>query len=132
MSIETLDWLDLPTKFWLYVIFAIVLIIALLSYILTGGYAFRYFKLIDNEKVAIRLLSLHLIISFLLGLGLPNNLLDQYEFFRKAYEENQMWIPFSMLTIIFIFIMLIGSIITYLSTLHIENEQKNHSRRHFD
>jgi hypothetical protein len=45
---------------------------------------------------------------------LPNNYLNEIDFFRSLYDQNDFWIPLSILILLFFFLILFGAIITVL------------------
>jgi hypothetical protein len=68
-----------------------------------------------NDPVKITLMCIHGFGSVILALLLPNNYLNEIDFVKKLYDENALWIPASMLILLFTLILSIGITFTLLS-----------------
>ena len=99
------------TKFGLFIFAAIVAILVLALYLLTGGFIFKYIKKIKSKDTQQFLYGFHLITSLLLALILPNNFLNNFNYFHNLFDKNTLWIPASMIGIFFILLIIIGIIL---------------------
>jgi cytosine/uracil/thiamine/allantoin permease len=95
----------------------LVCAVALVVYIvhkLTKGKTFQYFRYEMNRNVLSTLKLIHFFGASALAMLLPNNYLNEIDFFRSLYDQNDFWIPLSILILLFFFLILFGAIITVL------------------
>lgn len=100
------------TRFWVGMVFLLIAALAYLGNKLTRGYTIGYTRYKINERVKATLMGVHGFGSVILALMLPNNYLNEIEFIRTLFEENELWIAASILLLLFIFIILLGTIFT--------------------
>jgi hypothetical protein len=86
----------------------LILSLAFLFNKITGGYIFRYSEEVVPEKKARFLLGLQWIASLLSAVSLPNNFLSRIPYFRRLFEENELWIPVSMILILLLSLLFWG------------------------
>jgi hypothetical protein len=67
----------------------------------------------DNLKGA--LILIHGFVSVILAFILPNNYLNEISFIKELYEQNGLWIAFSILILTFLFLLIFGSLFTLLT-----------------
>jgi phosphatidylglycerophosphate synthase len=97
---------------WVSIIFVLIGGVVYLAIRLTSGGSTGYTHYAMSERLKLALVLVHGAASFLLALFLPNNYLNQYEFFRNLYVENDQWIAASMLTLLFLFFVAFGLILS--------------------
>lgn len=68
-----------------------------------------------NDRVKTALVVIQSAGSLLLAFILPNNYLNTFDSIRRMYEENQMWIPVSMIVLLLFFMALFGAVFTFLT-----------------
>ncbi len=90
---------------------AITILLIAIAFRLTKGIAFAYMnsKLSANAKSTI--IILHILISLVLAVSLPNNYLAEFPFIKTLYERNEWWIPLTMFILLLLSIVVIGVII---------------------
>ena len=91
------------------------LLVAALAYLgnrFTKGYTIGYinYKMSDRSKRT--LMYCHGIGSLILALALPNNYLNEIDFIKRLYEENELWIAASILILLFFFLIFFGTTFT--------------------
>lgn len=96
-----------------WILAALVLVflgIAVLINKITGGVIFSYLARVRSKDTSNFLLGFQWIFSALLALVLPNNFLDNIPFFQQLYTENEIWIPVSMVILLYTSLLIIGYI----------------------
>ena len=105
-------WIKPETKFWGGIVFLLIAALGYLANKATRGYAIGYFKYKISEGVKLTLIVVQGPGSLILALMLPNNYLNEIDSVRKLYEQNELWIAVTILTLLFTFIILFGTIFT--------------------
>jgi len=100
---------NLSTEFWLSLVLLLVFGIGYLSFKLSQRFVMRYLQTDLSAAIMTAVIVFHFVGSFVMGLILPNNFLIELDFFHWLYNQSELWIPVSMLALIFLFITTIGS-----------------------
>jgi hypothetical protein len=100
------------TKFWTFLVFLFVAALGYLGYKLTRGYSVGYLKSNINERWKGAFLLIQGFSSVTLALILPNNYLVDIDFIRRLYDENELWIPASIVTLLFLLLIVFGLLFT--------------------
>lgn len=103
------------TRLWVSVVALIVLGLGYLGFKLTRGFIGGYLKARIGDNVKSTLIGIHGFGSVILALMLPNNYLVELDFFRELYAQSELWIAASILTLLFIFLLLFGAVFTLLT-----------------
>jgi hypothetical protein len=103
------------TKFWVSTILLLIVALGYLSSIATKGLTSGYLKTRINDNLKNALVVIHGLGPLLIALILPNNYLNEIDFFQELYESNQLWIPISIVMLLLIFIILFGTVFTLLT-----------------
>jgi hypothetical protein len=82
---------------------------------LTKGYIAGYLRKAIPPRLKMTMFVFHGLGSLILALIAPNNYLVRITFFRDLYEQSGLWIPFSMLMLLFISVLVIGSLLSFLT-----------------
>lgn len=102
-----------------HVIVAVVVVMLLgLGYFgfkVTKGFIIGYMKANIGDNLKMTFLLIHGFGSFILAMILPNNYLNGIDFIRGIYEQNELWIGASIVTLLFIFLLLFGTLFTLLT-----------------
>ncbi|GAB2669186.1 hypothetical protein GCM10027036_23390 [Flavihumibacter cheonanensis] len=94
---------------WTLTIIALILIgIGLLLNKLTGGIIYSYCDKAKSKTTSNILIGIQWTTSILLAFILPNNILNNYIFFQKLYDDNELWIPLSMGVVLYTSLTTIG------------------------
>jgi hypothetical protein len=104
------------TRFWTGLVILFIVAMGYLSSKVTRGLTSGYLKAHIKENLKITLITIHGVGSFLLAMILPNNYLNEIDFFQQLYESNQLWIAASILILLFLFIILFGATFTLLTS----------------
>lgn len=89
-----------------------VLGLGYIGFRLTKGFIGGYLKADIGDEMKSTLLVIHGLGSLILALILPNNYLIDIDVLRDLYNESEIWIAASILTLLFVFILLFGTIFT--------------------
>ena len=100
------------TKFWLTIVIVFILGLLYLANKLTKGITIGYLKYKMNDRIKNALFFIHGSCSLILALALPNNYLNEISFFKRLYEENEIWIAVSILILLFSFVVIFGTMFT--------------------
>ena len=100
---------NLTADFWVSMVILLVSGLGYLSFKLSRGFVMNYLKADLSAALMTLVIVFHFVGSFIMGLILPNNVLVDIGFFQQLYNHNELWIPVSMLALIFLFITTIGS-----------------------
>ena len=100
---------NLTADFWVSMVILLVSGLGYLSFKLSRGFVMNYLKADLSAALMTLVIVFHFVGSFIMGLVLPNNVLVDIGFFQQLYNHNELWIPVSMLALIFLFITTIGS-----------------------
>lgn len=100
------------TKFWSGLVALFVLGLGYIGFRLTKGFIGGYLKADIGDEMKSTLLVIHGLGSLILALILPNNYLIDIDVLRDLYNESEIWIAASILTLLFVFILLFGTIFT--------------------
>lgn len=105
------------TKFWVVMVVLFILGLGYLANKLTRGITtgYIYYKMRDGVKNTLVLI--HGFGSLILALALPNNFLNEIDFIKILYEENELWIAGSILVLLLSFLILFGAIFTFFAKL---------------
>src|SRR5688500_10155875 len=109
--------LSIESKFWGTGVILLIIGLGYLANRLTKGFAIGYINYKMRAKRKRALVITHGLSSLVLALALPNNYLNEIDFFKSLFEENQFWIAGSILILLFFFIMLFGSALTTIVTI---------------
>ena len=82
----------------------------------TRGKIFAYLKGLNMSEGAI-FASLHIFLSILCALILPNNFLNKSDYINSLYRQYEFLIPLSMILILIISLILIGGLISLIRFL---------------
>jgi cell division protein FtsX len=69
----------------------------------------------EGTKKIIR--AIHVSASAIIALWLPNNYLNEIDFISNLYDQSDLWIPASMVILLFFFLTVFGIVITSLCKL---------------
>jgi len=105
-----------PVDYFFFIIKVAFWAVAGLAFILTKGYTLNYFYRTKSLSEFKSLLYIQTIISVGSALLIPNMVLDRYFYFHNLYERNQLWIPFSMLVILFVSLLLFGFLFDWITS----------------
>ena len=94
---------------WISLIIPLIVGLGYLSFKLSRRFVMNYLKADLSAALMTLVIVFHFLGSFIMGLVLPNNVLVDIGFFQRLYDYNELWIPVSMLALIFLFIATIGS-----------------------
>jgi hypothetical protein len=99
-----------------YLFIGITFLVILVSFIITKGLAIRYFGY-EHIKSSIRQTMglIHLAVSVVVAVYLPNNVLNHEDYFAKLYESNGLMIPITMVVIAFFLFTVIGIMISLIT-----------------
>jgi hypothetical protein len=103
------------TRFWASMVFLPVAALGYLGHRLTKGFAGGYSKANLGANLKGALFIIHGLSSLVLALILPNNYLVRIDFFRKLYQESELWIAVSILILLFMFLLAVGALFTILT-----------------
>lgn len=95
------------------IIIIISLIVSFFAIWLTRGICIGYLGRNISQSILFLLLCLHIIASLFIALILPNNFLTKYDFFKNLYAGDELWIPVSMATLMFLLFNVIGLFFTF-------------------
>lgn len=112
------------TRFWLSVVILIILGLGYLGFKLTKGFIGGYLKADIAHNLKITLLMIHGFLSLILALILPNNYLNDIDFIGNLYKQNELWIAFTVMILLFTFLLLFGSFFTLLTKKKIKDVSK--------
>jgi hypothetical protein len=112
------------SRFWLGLVALFVGGLAYIVFKLTKGYTGGYLKAGLGESMRTTFLLIHGFGSLILALIIPNNYLADTEFFGTLYKQNDLWIAASILGLLFLFLFLIGSLLTWLTRLTKNRNEK--------
>jgi len=105
-----------PTVDAFFAIVILVLIgVAILTSKLTRGFVVGYLRKDIPFGLKWTMFWFHTIVPLLSAFILPNNYLVDMEFFRELYKRNELWIAASMLGLLFISFLMIGSLFSLLT-----------------
>ena len=96
------------------VLLIIVVIAFGLVFWATRGISFGYTKSKLSDNARSTFLAIHIILSLVLSLALPNNYLKNFSFFESLYTQNEIWIPISMFLLLVFFVTIFGFILSIL------------------
>jgi hypothetical protein len=82
---------------------------------LTKGYIAGYLSKDIPPRLKMTMLIFQGLGSLILALIGPNNYLVRITFFRDLYAQSGLWIPLSMLMLLFISVLVIGSLFSFLT-----------------
>lgn len=119
------------TKFWFSLVFLFVAGVGYVGYKLTRGFIGGYLYTGIGDSLKGGLLIMHGLASLLLALILPNNFLVEIEMFHTLYEESELWIAASMVILLFLFLLGIGSLLTIV-TKRISDRSPDSSKEYPD
>ena len=100
------------TRFWTFLVFLFVAALGYLGYKLTRGYSAGYLKSNIHDRWKVAFLLIQGFASVILALILPNNYLVDIDFFWSLYDENELWIPASIVTLLFLLLIIFGLLFT--------------------
>lgn len=109
--------LSIESKFWGTAVILFIIGLGYLANRLTKGFAIGYINYKMRSKRKRALVITHGLSSLVLALAVPNNYLNEIDFFKRLFEENQFWIAGAILILLFFFIMLIGASLTTIVTI---------------
>jgi hypothetical protein len=107
----------LEFKFWGIMFSLLIIGLGYLANKLTRGNTNNYLNYRMNRNVKNILIFIQYFVSIVLALLLPNNYLNEIEFTKRLYEENELWIAGTILILLFSFIILFGTTFTLVSRL---------------
>jgi hypothetical protein len=84
-------------------------LIVLSAYVVTKGFAFNYTNKSFNPEFSKIIKGVHIVLSILIGLILPNNYLNKIEWINNLYNQSYVWIPISMILITLLLLIIIGT-----------------------
>jgi hypothetical protein len=102
-------------KFWGSMVVLLVIAIAALGNKLTRGITIGYMHYQMNENLKSAIVLVHGAVSLILALALPNNYLNEFEFFKNLYKQEDLWIAGSVLILLFTFLVIIGTAVTLIA-----------------
>jgi hypothetical protein len=121
-------FLSIESTFWGTAVILFIIGLAYLSNRLTKGLAIGYINYKMRAKRKKALVITHGLSSLVLAMSLSNNYLNEIEFFKRLFEENQFWIAGSILILLFFFIILFGAALTTIVTMSgLERSDKKES-----
>lgn len=103
------------TRFWTFLVFLFVAAIGYLGYKVTRGYSVGYLKSNINDRWKGAFLLIQGFASVILALILPNNYLVDIDFFKRLYDENELWIAASIVTLLFLLLIIFGLLFTLIA-----------------
>lgn len=95
-------------RLWTWVVAIVIIAVFYIASKLTKNQFLNYRKRIEIKSVKSVIIFLHLTVSFVMAILLPNNFLQNFATFKNIYSENGMWIFVSILLLFFIFMIAIG------------------------
>jgi hypothetical protein len=110
-------WVKPETKFWGGIVFLLIAALGYLAVKATRGYAIGYTKYKISGGVMATLVFVPGFGSLMLALMLPNNYFNEIDSVRELYEQNELWIAVTIITLLFTFIILFGTIFTLAARL---------------
>ncbi len=116
---------SLTTHIYIDVIAIITVIIVAFIYFATTGFVFKYLTKIKSKDSYQFLLGFHIITSVLIALIVPNNFLANYDLFKNLFIQNSLWIPATMIGILFINTILIGIVLNLLCNYFFKEKKEN-------
>jgi len=81
---------------------------------LTNGFAFAYRKADISVGLKSALSSVHFLSATIVAFILPNNYLFKFKTFHLLYKYNALGIPISVMIALFVLLILIGCLITFI------------------
>jgi hypothetical protein len=108
-------------NFWLTLVFLGVLLVGYFGFRLTKGFIGGYLNAEIGDKTKAALLIIHGLGSLVLALMLSNNYLVSIDFFHDLYAQSELWIAASSLVLLFMFLLLFGSLFTLMTNGRIRN-----------
>lgn len=106
---HTLLFLGSPdAKFWGSIVIVMVLGVAYVANKITRGITIGYHDYQIASWIKNSMQFLHLSMSLILALALPNNLLNEFGFFRELYKEDERWIAGTSVILLFLLVIVIG------------------------
>ena len=96
------------TDYWLGLFILVMFGLGCLVFILNQRHIMRYLLADLSAELMTFLIVFHFVGSLISSLVLPNNFLVQSQFFNELYASNDLWIPLSMVIILFSFLYIIG------------------------
>ena len=104
----------LTTDYWLGLFILVLFGLGCLNFIMSQRYIMRYLLADLSAELMTFFIVLHFIGSLILGLVLPNNFLVQYQFFNELYAYNDLWVPASMVLLLFFFLNILGLALSFI------------------
>lgn len=110
-----LYFVSTEVRLWTGIVYIFLILICFISFRITKGFMVGYVKSKINGIFKLLMLIVHGLGSLILAFILPNNYLNKLDFFNALYEQNGLWIPASIIVILFMLMLLIGSFFTFLT-----------------
>ncbi|GCC53400.1 hypothetical protein SanaruYs_36430 [Chryseotalea sanaruensis] len=101
------------TKFWGTMVILVIITLGYFANKLTRGNTIDYINYEMGSKLKNTLINIHGLGSLIIALILPNNFVNEIDFFKQLYDENELWIAGTMLTLLFIMLVMIGTTFTF-------------------
>jgi hypothetical protein len=108
-------------SFFLSLFLLVFMVLGFFTIKLTRGYSFGYLNRKIGHVLKIFMLLIHGLSSLVLALILPNNYLSEIKLFREIYKVSGLWIPISIIVLLFVFLILLGSLFTLITIGKREN-----------
>jgi len=105
---------DPEINYWILLFLVICVAIGWLINKITKGFWFDYQKAEIKNIAKTILTSIHVFGSLILAFYLPNNFLNQFDYFRILYNENGNWIGVSVIVVLFLLLLIIGIFLSLL------------------
>lgn len=109
----TILFINPATKFWGTMVVFVIIMLIYFANKLTRGNTIDYLNYEMSSRLKNTLMNVHGFSALILALMLPNNYINEIDFFKKLYDENELWIAGTMLIILFLLIIGIGTAFTF-------------------
>jgi len=103
------------TRFWAAVVILFIVGIGYILNKLTKGYTVGYLRCKISENTKKTLTYIHGLGSLILALIIPNNFLNETDFFKELFDANELWIAASVVTLLFLFVAFFGAVFTFIA-----------------
>ena len=109
----TLLFMNPAIKFWGSMVILVIVMLIYFTNQLTRGRTIDYLNYQMSSRLKNTLMNVHGFSALILALLLPNNYLNKIDFFKKLYNEDELWIAGTMLILLFLLILCIGIVFSF-------------------
>lgn len=109
----TVLFMNPATKFWGSMVIFVIIMLIYFANQLTRGKTIDYLNYEMSSRLKNTLMNVHGFSALILALLLPNNYINEIDFFKRLYDENELWIAGTMLILLFLLIICIGLVFSF-------------------